>query len=215
VADTRDPQIVLMRMPDGTTRRWDMANEPKPDSVGNKSRNGFLYNCYTHPMGRFFQETIKRGLETIIRRIHDKEIPRYDKQAYVYEDVRLKAINDLLKGMMVKHIDDNDTARKHAVFGDFIDIILFMMKEDVFYRARVMKSLEDLALAYESAPDLFALTPEEQYNYQKFNGMGIISCRDPVWQTFPTPDQVRADPDAIQKWKSVHNPTGRQVISVG
>ena len=211
----RPPQIINLRMPDGTIRRWDMANEPKPDSVGNQSRNGFLYNCYTHPMGKFFQETIKKGLEAVIRRIHDKEIPRYDKHAYEYDDPRLQAINELLKGMMVKHIDDNDTARKHQVFGDFIDVIMFMMKEDVFYRARVIKSLEDLAIAYQSAPDLFTLTQEEAYNYHKFNGMGQTSCNSPILRTFPSPAEIAADPECIARWKAIHNPTGKQVIPIG
>jgi hypothetical protein len=211
----RQPQIINLKMPDGSIRKWDMANEPKPDSVGNQSRNGFLYNCYTHPMGRFFQETIKRGLEGIIRRIHDKEIPRYDKHAYEYDDPRIQAITELLKGLMVKHIDDNDTVRKHELFGAFVDIIGFMCKEDVFYRARVIESLKDLALAYQSAPELFTLTPEETYNYLKFNGMGIISTRDAVWKSFPTIEEMKADPESVMRWKAIHNPTGKQVIEVG
>jgi hypothetical protein len=154
-------------------------------------------------MGKFFQETIKKGLEAVIRRIHDKEIPRYDKHAYEYDDPRLQAINELLKGMMVKHIDDNDTARKHQVFGDFIDVIMFMCKEDVFYRARVIKSLEDLALAYQSAPELFTLTQEEQYNYERFTGMrgtmtGLV--------TFPTLEEWKKDPGTVQRWKATYRP---------
>lgn len=212
MAEARSPQVVTIKMPDGTIRKWDMANEPKPDSVGNQSRNGFLYNCYTHPMGRFLQETVKWGLEKIILRIHDRDIPRYDKNAYVFDDPRLDHIIRALKGTMVKHIDDNDTVRKHKLFGAFIEMSGFFMKEDAFYRSRGIMGLRDLAEDYLAHPEMYELTPEEQYNYYKFNGMGSTSCHSQILKTFPSPAEIKADPSCIARWKAVHNPTGKQVV---
>ncbi len=169
MAEARPAQIASVQMPDGTVRRWDMANEPKPDSVGNQSRNGFLYNCYTHPMGRFFQNTIKGAIISIIRRIHDKDIPRYDKQAYVYDDPRLQKLNAILTTAIKDLVNDADCERKREILLACKDICLFMLKEDVFYRPRILQGSVIVARQIlENEQVLTGVTDYEAYNLARY-----------------------------------------------
>lgn len=164
------PKIVNYRMPDGSVRKWDKANEPKPDSIGNGSRNGFLYNCYHHSLGRFFQETIKNGIVAVIRRIHDKEIPRYDKQAYIYDDPRLQKLDQIITETINEVIDDTDRERKREILLMCKDICMFMLKEDIFYRPRTLKGGVKAAkeiLTNEAL--LTSITPVEAYNLARFS----------------------------------------------
>lgn len=171
VAEARAPQIVTVEMPDGTIKRWDMANEPKPDAVGNQSRNGFLYNCYTHPMGRFFQNTVKNGILAIIHRIHEKDIKRYDKQAYIYDDPRLRKLDQIIKEAIDEVIADKDRERKRGILKDCADICLFMLKEDIFYRPRILQASVKIAEEIIKNKDLFnSLTEAEAYNVTRFTG---------------------------------------------
>ena len=135
---------------------------------GNQSRNGFLYNCYTTKMGRFFQETIKRWLETGIARIHNKEIPRYDKEAYIFADPRLKLLHDTLLTLTEKYLNDNDKDRKRELVRDISEIWLFMMKEDIYWRRIGIPMLVDLAHVIIENESLFVLTPIEEDNMRRF-----------------------------------------------
>lgn len=166
------PKIVQVHMPDGTVRPWDMANEPKPDCVGNGSRNGFLYNCYTHSLGKFFQHTIKKGIESVIFRLHDKDIPRYDKQAYVYDDPRLQFLDRLITQVIEEAIQDIDKDRKREILMACKDICLFMLKEDVFYRPRILAA--SVAAAREVLKNeemLTTVTEIEAYNLARFGNL--------------------------------------------
>jgi len=163
------PKIVQVHMPDGTVRPWDMANEPKPDCVGNASRNGFLYNCYTHSLGKFFQHTIKKGIESVIFRLHDKDIPRYDKQAYVYDDPRLQKLNAIISAVINESINDADCQRKREILHACKDICLFLLKEDIYYRPRIL--LAGVAAAKEILVNeemLTTLTELEAYNVVRY-----------------------------------------------
>lgn len=159
-------------MPDGTVRPWDMANEPKPDSVGNQSRNGFLFNCYTHPLGRFFQNTIKGGILSVIHRIHDKEIPRYDKDAYVCTDPRVQCLDRIVRDTIDEVIQDIDRERKRDIARKMWDIFKFVgLKEDIFYRPRILQAVVKVAhKIVENEALLSQLTPEEAYNLARFGG---------------------------------------------
>lgn len=67
-----------------------------------------------------------------------KGIKKYDSEAFIYDDVRLQMISTYLK----KNVDalfDNDTT-----FQKVIDIVCFLMKEDIYYRPRFIKMLQDI-----------------------------------------------------------------------
>ena len=165
-------------MPDGSIVQWDMANDPKPDCVGNQSRNGFLYNCYTHAKGKLFQYTIKPAITGIIKRVHDKDIPRYDKDAYVYEDPRLLKLDQIIKETIDEVIQDADKDRKREILKDCADISMFMLKEDVFYRPRILQAFVKMADKIKENESLLTeFTDYEQYNLARFGGLDGIQHR--------------------------------------
>ena len=135
---------------------------------GNQSRNGFLYNCYTTTMGRFFQETIKVWLEKGLKRIHDKEIPRYDKEAFVFGDPRLKILHDKLLFLNEKYLNDSDKGRKRELMQEIEEIALFMMKEDIYWRRVWLPFLVEFSEFVVEHKEVFALTDIEQENARRF-----------------------------------------------
>lgn len=177
--------------------------------ANNESRIGFLHNCYTTSLGKFFQHTIKTGILSVIRRLHDKEIPRYEKTAYTYDDPRLKNLDRILKSSFQTHIDDNDPERKRELARMVTEIVLFLMKEDVFYRITILKCIQDIVHDALENPDLFALTDKEQYMYEKFNGMGYVSYRGPEMKSYPSFEAWKEDPACVERWKAINRPGGR------
>jgi hypothetical protein len=175
----------------------------------NASRIGFVHNCYTTSLGRFFQETIKKGILSVLKRVHDKEIPRYDKTPYVYDDPRLKNLDAVLKQAFAQHLDDNDLYRKQEIGGMAADIVLFLMKEDVFYRMVIMRCIQHIAKDAIQHPEHYALTDFEQYLDEKFNGMGNVSTRGPPMDSYPSFEAWKARPECVAEWKAIHRPNGR------
>jgi hypothetical protein len=191
-----------------TGKPYDSVKQPNPDSMGNKSRNGFLYSCYYNTLGIYFQEKVKGAIlsalevkyskyqysfegeylafknalyEVIRSHIqHDSErkqdfmckvadilvyyvknendistfendrtfrnlvklaykgIVKYDKEAFVFDDVRLFKISEYLHKNIKSVFDDNLTLHRVT------DIIIFLMKEDIYYRPRFIQILQDL-----------------------------------------------------------------------
>jgi len=120
-------------------------------------------------MGRFFQETIKVWLEKGIARIHDKEIPRYDKEAYVFDDQRLQLLQSELKALSRKHLNDNDKTRKRELVDNIAEIWLFMMKEDIYWRRVGLPFLFEFAeFIVEHKDILTQVTPDEIANREKW-----------------------------------------------
>lgn len=156
-------KIVHIRLANGSLIPWDMESQPKPDCIGNQSRVGFLYNCYHHKLGRFFQETIKNGIVGTIKRIHDREIPRYDKEAYTYDDPRLKLLDEELNALIEKYVNDGDRVRKIAMLKQIKDIAMFVAgKEDIYYRSRGIPLLLELSHFMVENEEIFQLTPIEK-----------------------------------------------------
>lgn len=148
-------------------KRTGTANLATPP--GNQSRNGFLHNCYNTALGRFFQETVKVWLEKGIARIHDKEIPRYDKQAYIFDDPRLKLLHEELIRLTHKYCQDNDKTRKRELVNNVQEIWLFMMKEDIYWRRVGLPYLVEFGeFIVKNKEVLSQLTEEEEKNRQKW-----------------------------------------------
>jgi hypothetical protein len=187
--------------------QYDSSKEPNPDTSGNGSRTSFLFSCYYHPLGKFFQEKIKSSILTAIDTFHGNEkylfkgeylklqealyeairkhvrhdqdrkqpflfkvsdilvygaynnsvigrihhnrfarasidfayigIKKYDKEAFVYDDVRLSSLSSLLKTEITNFRNDETLLK-------IIDICIFLMKEDVYYRPRWIQILQDI-----------------------------------------------------------------------
>ena len=174
----------------------------------NASRVGFVHNCYTTSLGRFFQETIKKGILSVIKRVHDKEIPRYDKTPYVYDDLRLQNLDHVVKASFAIHLNDNDAERKQEIGGMASDIVLFLMKEDIFYRMVIFRVIQHIAKDAIQHPENYALTDYEQYLDEKFNGMGYVSYRGKEMATYPSFEAWKERPECVAEWKAIHRPDG-------
>lgn len=195
----------LIRVRDGSI--WDAETQKNPDVTGNESRNSFLWNCYYHKLGIFFQKQVKDAILRAINAVHQRNeysfdgdilvlhdalyeaikariqhdaarkqpfmlsvadilcqcakdeneikrlqknklfktsvnfahrgILRYDSEAFQYEDVRLLTLDTILK-------NENDTFWQDQTISKVIDICIFMMKEDIYYRPRWIQILQDI-----------------------------------------------------------------------
>lgn len=70
-------------------------------------------------------------------------IQKYDKEAFLYEDVRLSSISSLLKDEIVDFRNDETLLK-------IIDICIFLMKEDIYYRPRWIQILQDIRPVVDS-----------------------------------------------------------------
>lgn len=128
----------------------------------NRSRTGFLFDPYRHEKGKFFQHVTKKAILRAIYFAHKAMTKHYDKDAYVYDDPRLNALNDFLHAYMDTHFADEYT---HDFMPKVVDIILGLMKEDIRYRARFLDLLTELGKMY---PDGFQLTENEKDNIKRW-----------------------------------------------
>lgn len=116
---------------------WNPATEPNPAAVeeGAKSReHGFLHHPSMSKLGRFFQQSIKKSMISSLEKIH-RMIPKYDKQAFVFDDPRLKYIHDFSKEYTSAKCKQS-SGRPARILMLALEICLFLMKEDIYYRAR-------------------------------------------------------------------------------
>ena len=204
----------LIRVSDGSI--WDAESQPNPEIHGNESRNSFLWNCYHHKLGIFFQKQVKDAILRAISAVHQRNeytfdgdiltlqnalyeavrthiqhdaerkqsfmlrtvdilcqcavdkneigrlqknklfktsvnfahrgILRYDSDAFLYEDVRLQTLNTILKS-------ENDAFWQDVTISKVIDICIFMMKEDIYYRPRWIRILQDICGTVGSISD--------------------------------------------------------------
>lgn len=110
-----------------------------------------------------------------------KGIQKYDPEAYIYADARLQTICSVLVTQINKNWQDN------SVLLECADIILFLMKEDIYYRPRWIQILQDVRSVVEDLTDKnnsvllngfsklceavkdFELTPEELDNIERWH----------------------------------------------
>lgn len=157
---------------DDTGKAWgyNPAKQPNPAWKGNaKSRFGFQFNPYCHPLGKFLQGTVKGSIQKSVEFAH-AGILKYDPGAYEFEDTRLleikrvatESINDLFFDELERRTRADGT-RKCRLMLKLLDVCLFLMKEDVFYRWRFILLMKRIGQAAEGMEP----TPGELGNYKK------------------------------------------------
>ena len=87
----------LIRVSDGSF--WDAETQPNPEIKGNESRNSFLWNCYHHKLGIFFQKQVKDAILRAISTVHQRNEYSFNGdililQAALYEAVRTHIQHD-------------------------------------------------------------------------------------------------------------------------
>ena len=141
---------------------WDYEKTSNPKYEGNnKTRIGFKYNPYHHVKGKFMQGITKTAVRSTINFAHAYILKHYDKEAFIYDDERLKKIDEYCK----RYIDKN-FQHAYPYKSDFmikiIDIILFFAKEDIYYTARWLDMINGLPRGHE-------LTKEEKENIKRWH----------------------------------------------
>ena len=130
----------------------------------NSTRKMFKHNP-THTLrGRFYQFTVKPMIRKAISAAHSYWISRYDKDAFVYDDPRLKDVDEFTRNFIDKHMAESDgAAYKIEFMHDIQDVLFGMVKEDPFYAAAFWAFCNEFVKRY---PDGFEMEDSEVYNWE-------------------------------------------------
>lgn len=148
---------------DGQVVRWNPAKDPDPRVMGNENggngKGGFRFSPYYHDKGKFLQDVIKKGIIKTIDLAHSQIVGKYDKNAFVFEDPRLVELNAYFRSYLSQYFE-HDVPRKITFMSQIVDIVMFLMKEDIYYRARFLDMFRDMPR--------FEITENETENIQRW-----------------------------------------------
>lgn len=147
---------------------WDVNNErnPRYPEGDNRTRETFTYSHYHHPKGALLAGIKGKILIESINFAHKILQKKYDKDAFVFDDPRLKEDNEYFR-KCIKEDFESVLAKSHEPADKFdfmyklCDIIMFLRKEDIFYGSRFMKMFRDMPK--------HELTAAEQENLDKWS----------------------------------------------
>ena len=133
----------------------------------NSSReSGYKYSPIHHSKGKFFQYFIKPMIIGVVNRVHSYFRDKYDEEIFVYTDPRLLFLEKFLKESIEKHVGhDSGGEYKREICSKTVDIVLGIMKEDIYYRSRLfllLNKLHDLDVKFE-------ITDNEKENLVRFS----------------------------------------------
>lgn len=150
----------------------------------NKPRVGFTHNCYLPGLGKLFQNTIKNTLlEKLIDQVWQgfvryrchgdnkvyREALKEPEKVFTYDDAFLSFLNDSIRESVKARNTDNDADRKIRIQLMLNDVVMTMLFEDLYYRARAKLIIQDLVKQVQENPDLLRLTNHEALNYIHFS----------------------------------------------
>ena len=251
---------------------WNTVNQPHPHyATGNSSRNEFKWNCNHSNKGKFFQNTVKYGMEAAIKFVHGsflkseqtafiytnpqlieldkflknytdvhfrllRESPglnrqqdiiykvidivlgnkksgifqsivkysfeksvnvahkgflRYDKDAFVYDDPRLKNLEAFSKAYASQAFDKKRCETMHKV----IDVVLGLQKEDIAYRARALDAANQFIRQFTNE---FVITEEDKKNLEQWQ---IFDIANKFIKQFPNGFELtELEKKNIERW---------------
>jgi len=140
-------------------------------SPGNTHQQDIIYKVIDIVLGNkksgIFQSIVKYSFDKSVGVAH-KGFLRYDKDAFVYDDPRLKVLDTFLKDCATQTFDKKRCETMHKV----IDIVLGLQKEDIFYRARAL----DIANQFiRQFPNGFESTEEDKKNLEQWQIFDIAN----------------------------------------
>lgn len=94
----------------------------------------------------------------MINRAHSWVLKQWDPDGYVYDDPRLQYLDKHLHNFIKENF--NHEGRKIDFMDKLVDIGLFILKEDIFYRPRIFNMSNQMPY--------FLLTLQEQSNIDTF-----------------------------------------------
>ena len=125
---------------------------------------GFKHNPSHSVKGRFFQDHIKHMIRKAIHLSHWWIVKKYDKDAFVYDDPRMKALDTFIEEFIDKHFQQR--AYHLEIMHQIRNIALFIPKEDVNYASPFFVFINKFVKEF---PDGFELTEKEKYNFRNFH----------------------------------------------
>lgn len=130
---------------------------PQYEEGDNSNRStGFLHSPYFTVRGKFFQHTIKPMIRKAIHMSEWWIINKYDKDAFVYDDPRLKDIDDFLNDYVEKHFCH--AYYKVEFMHQIRHIVIFIAKEDPYYTNVFFDFINKFVAKY---PTGFKMTEKE------------------------------------------------------
>lgn len=138
---------------------YDAANERNPayPEGNNSNRDGFTYTA-AHPKFKKFQNVLKPATILAINKWHKWISTKWDKDSFVYDDPRMQCLDTTIHKLIDELFDHEQ--RKVDFMHKGADILLFFMKEDSYYSARIFALLNRLPF--------FTLTQTEIENIDTF-----------------------------------------------
>jgi hypothetical protein len=141
---------------DGEPVYWNPSIDRDPRIKGNSNggentgQGGFRFNPWVHPKGITLQTIIKPGVLKVVTWIHKLILKGYDEEGYKFDDERLIILNTYLRAFASQYFQQgNEDKRTLNFMNEIFDIFLFLLKEDVYFRARIfflLSSLPELKL---------------------------------------------------------------------
>lgn len=163
----------------------------------NDSRAGFTHNIHHSSVGNSFQGKLKPTMikcmnygYAVLKYINNKPIiskpilyiasipfnkvvskmntwalQKWDEDSFVYDDQRMQVLSENIHGYIDEFFDHQE--RKLQFMHKCADICLFMLKEDIYYRARAFDMMNQIPT--------FALTEQERENIVVFTkGVEVV-----------------------------------------
>jgi len=132
------------------------------DGDNSNREQGFKHNP-THTMkGRFYQHAIKPMIRKAIYMAHGWWIAKYDADAFVYDDSRLKSVDDFAKAFIDEHVQD--AAYKTEFMHMMRNIVCGMVKEDPYYTSMFWMFCNRFVEEYQNG---FEMTDPELENWRR------------------------------------------------
>lgn len=150
---------------EGNVIRWNPAKDRDPRVKANENaggKSGFRFSPFYHEKGQFLQKVVKKGIIKTIDMVHGQIIRGYDKDAYVFDDPRLAELNVYFSSYISHNFCnlERTNTRKLEFMMKIKDIVMFLMKEDIYYRARFLDMFSGLPR--------FEITIDESDNIQRW-----------------------------------------------
>ena len=133
---------------------------------GNNSSRVYAFTHYINSIkGNIFQRIMKPWIIRCVDRWHRWIIGDWDSQAFEYDDTRLKILANTAYGAIDEMFDHQE--RKLKLMRQGTDILLFMLKEDIYWRGRIFAMMNKMPW--------FELTELEQENIEIFtDGVEVV-----------------------------------------
>lgn len=159
-------------------QRHDAASEKTLSSIEERSRTDFTYSIFDNPRGLWLQHYLKVLIAKTVHLCHSSILKYYDKNAFVFDDERLQSIRafvygyaeNYLKDCHEKHCDMSFRHRKAWLVIEAVEIALFILKEDIWWRTRILKAINiwEETNPYMEGYDRYELTKEEAENLKRW-----------------------------------------------